>query len=108
VYWTSSGIGAPGTPSLNLARNSDPQIDKDMSDARVSADPAQRRADYEDVTAQLNKDIPYIWTDAVLWDVVAKPTIEGMLTATVPDGVPQLAPSSGWFNPAQLWIGTSS
>jgi peptide/nickel transport system substrate-binding protein len=105
VWWTSdNAVPDPYyQTALNFARNSDPQIDKDMIDARQTNDPAKRKADYEDVSAQLNKDLPYIWTESAVWDIVTKATVEGVLSPTLPDGTMALALNSGRFSIAQVW-----
>jgi ABC-type transport system substrate-binding protein len=105
VWWTSeNAVPDPrNQTALNFARNSDPRIDKDMIDARQTTDPERRKADYEDVSAQLNRDLPYIWTESAVWDVVTKPTVEGVLTPTLPDGTPALALNSGRFSTTQIW-----
>jgi len=101
--WWHSG-SATAALSTNMARNSDPMIDADLALGRSALDPAARKSAYEDITARLNKDLPYVWTDEVVWDVVAKPAVQGIDRSTLPDGTPQRAPSSGVFSLSSVWL----
>ena len=101
VWWDSNNANPP--LALNFARNKNAQIDADLATGRSSTSVATRQSAYTDISAQFNKDIPYLWTNQVLWDVVGKPSLEGVLTPTFPDGSPLRALNSGVFSVAQLW-----
>jgi hypothetical protein len=50
LWWHSNAIQPSPKISTNVARFSDPEIDKALDDARGTSDPAKRAADYELVT----------------------------------------------------------
>jgi ABC-type transport system substrate-binding protein len=103
TFWASDK--ANPTLATNFARNKDPKIDADLADARSSTDPARRRADYEDVSARLNQDLPYLWTNQTLWAYAATPKVQNIDSGhTLPDGSPARALLSGVVVPTELWI----
>jgi ABC-type transport system substrate-binding protein len=106
VWWSSSTAAPFRQPGLNYARNHDTAIDRDLTAARTTADAGQRRTAFEDITAQLNKDLPYLWTAQVIWAVAASPRVHGVDTPTLPDGKPALALCSGLFHVAELGTGS--
>ena len=101
IWWGSSYTTPP--LATNFARNKDPLIDQYMTDARSSSDPAKRKQDYTNVSAQFNKDIPYLWLDQTLWAYAAKPNVV-ITGGTLPDGSPSKPVWSGVFGAGQYWI----
>ncbi len=87
VWWDSAGAANPNF-ALNFARNTDPQIDADLTKGRTSTDSATRIAAYQDIAKQFGKDIPYIWTDESLWALAFNKKVQGVLEWTMPDGSP--------------------
>lgn len=104
VWWSSANARPDGQIALNFARNKDPKIDQDLQDARSTLDQARRRADYTDISAQFNKDLPYIWEVQVEWAYAAKPDVMGIDTPTLPDGGPARGLASGAFELSQIWL----
>ena len=104
IWWASDTANEAG--ATNLARNNDRRIDADLADARASTDPAKRRADYEDVSARLNQDLPYLWTAQALWVYAAIPTVRNVDAGRLlPDGSSGRAMLSGVVVPTELWLG---
>jgi peptide/nickel transport system substrate-binding protein len=103
TWWASDKANPP--LATNFARNKDPKIDADLADARSTNDQAKRKADYEDVSARFNQDLPYIWTNQTLWVYAAKPSVQNVTTGhTLPDGSPARGELSGIIVPTQLWV----
>jgi peptide/nickel transport system substrate-binding protein len=102
TWWASDKTQPP--LATNFARNKDPKIDSDLAAARQTTDQALRKQLYTDVSQQLNADIPFIWTNQVLWAYVAKPNVQGIEIHTLPDGSPARALLSGVIVPTQLWV----
>ncbi|HWW54463.1 MAG TPA: ABC transporter substrate-binding protein [Acidimicrobiales bacterium] len=104
IWWGSSFAKPNGQLSLNFARNQDPVIDQNMIDARSTSDAARRKTDYQNVSAQLNKDLPFIWTNQAAWFYAAKPSVEGIDNHTLPDGTAARSLFAGVVVPTQLWV----
>ena len=104
IWWGSSFAKPNGQLSTNFARNKDPVIDANMTDARTTVDAAKRKADYENVAVQLNKDLPFLWLDQAAWFYAAKPSVEGIDNHTLPDGTPARSLFAGVIVPTQLWL----
>jgi peptide/nickel transport system substrate-binding protein len=104
AWWGSAFAMPNGQLSTNFARNKDPLIDAAMADARSSTEVARRKSDYEKVSAQLNKDLPFIWTNQAAWFYAAKPAVQGIDNHTLPDGSPARSLLSGVIVPTQLWL----
>jgi peptide/nickel transport system substrate-binding protein len=86
VWWSSANALPIGQLALNFARNKDDQIDKDLATGRTGTDEAIRTAAYQDIAKRFAIDVPYIWTDESLWSIAYKPTVQGILDWTMPDG----------------------
>jgi ABC-type transport system substrate-binding protein len=102
IWWGSNFANPP--LSTNFSRNKDPLLDQSMVDARATNDPARRKQDYENVSLQLNKDLPNIWEDQVLWAYAAKPSVQGVATVTLPDGSAARPVWGGVIAPVELWV----
>ena len=74
--------------ALNTAQYSNPKVDALLDQARAVADPAQRRAVYEQVWQQENQDLPiiYLWTPRYI--VGHSEKLDGF--HTMPDGLLRL------------------
>ena len=102
IWWGSRFANPPLV--TNFARNQDPKIDAAMIDARSTTDPTRRKTDYTAVSAQLNKDLPYLWEAWVDWSYAAKPSVQGVAAGTLPDGSTSRPVWGGVIVPTQLWL----
>lgn len=106
VWWTSRTAAPIGSLSLNFARNKDPQIDADLAKGRHSADPADRKAAYDDIAKRFGQDVPYVWYAEDVWAIASKPTVHGFLTWKLPDGTDGTdVLLSGRFMMSHVWVG---
>lgn len=103
VWWSSLTAADIGKPALNFTRNRDPQIQAALEKGRTSLNQADRVAAYQEIAKRLAADIPYIWLDASVWIVSAKPTVMNFNNPTLPDGSPALRMTAGFVDVAQIW-----
>ena len=105
LWWHSATAAAEGSLALNFSRNKDPQIDTDLITGRTNPDPAARKAAYQDIAKQINKDLPFIWIADISWSTFYKPNVNGIVDWTLPDGSKGVDYTSGgvqWF--AHWWL----
>ena len=103
VWWASATASPEGSIALNFARNKDPQIDADLEKGRTSSDPATRKAAYQDIARQENKDLPFIWIADISWSTFYKPNIHGVVDWTLPDGSKGVNYTSGGVEQFAHW-----
>jgi len=104
VWWHSALASPEGKLALNFSRNKDPQIDKDLVTGRVSADPAARKAAYQDIARQMNKDLPFIWIADISWSTFFKTNVHGVVDWTFPDGTKGVTFTSGGVQRMGNWF----
>ncbi|MFI5000581.1 MAG: ABC transporter substrate-binding protein, partial [Reyranellales bacterium] len=63
---------------LNLANFTDPELDKLLEHARVTADEAKRSEDYCAVSRILNKQATWFWTFQNTYYAIAKAKVKGI------------------------------
>lgn len=97
VWWSTDTLGPVGSVSLNLARNNDPIIQKNLEIGRTNPDEQARVAAYKAVGEQLSIDCPYIWLGETVWCAVGLPNVAGISGQTLPDGSQSLGFSDGSF-----------
>jgi ABC-type transport system substrate-binding protein len=110
IWWSSTTALPEGQLALNFSRNKDPQIDADLQKGRTSPNDADRVAAYQDIARRLAVDVPFIWTNEVVWQIAMKPNVHGVTTWTLPDGSPGVdhtlgIPSGGAFIMTHVWMG---
>jgi len=93
-----------GSLSINMARNSDPQIEAALQQGRASADKDVREAAYKTVNKRLALDLPYLWTDRAVWAVIGDPTVQNFNNPTTPQGQAAFGMIGGSIWPTQIWI----
>jgi ABC-type transport system substrate-binding protein len=87
VWWTSKTASPIGQLALNFARNKDPQIDAALLKGRTSADPAERKAAYQDIAKRFGTDdVPYIFLNQTIWQIAFKTKVKGITNWKLPDG----------------------
>ena len=104
VWWHSALASPVGQLALNFSRNKDPKIDQDLIIGRTSSDPAARKAAYQDIARQLNKDLPFIYIADISWSTFFKPNIHGVVDWTLPDGSKGVSYTSGGVQHFATWF----
>ncbi|MGE5150515.1 MAG: hypothetical protein ACM3II_10385, partial [Rhodospirillaceae bacterium] len=66
-----------GSP-VNLVQYSNPEIDKLLEHARVTADPGQRTEDYCALSRLINKEATWFWTFQNTYYAMAKANVKGV------------------------------
>ncbi len=104
VWWSTDTIKPDGQISLNVARNSDPAIQKALTTGRTSPDQATRIQAYQTVAQRLAVDLPYLWINRSVSAVIASPRVENFNATTFPDGSPGEGVSGGTFRFSTTWL----
>lgn len=88
---------------LNFPRNNDPKIQSLMIAGMAATATKARESAWAAVNAQLNKDLPFWWTDRAAIGVAASSKVQNWKTAKDPAGHPVLCPNQGvlFFN--EIW-----
>jgi ABC-type transport system substrate-binding protein len=103
IFWSST-TSSSGSLSINMARNSDPQVEFALQLGRASTDPAVRAKAYKAVNQRLAIDLPYLWQDRATWAVVSAPKVQNWNNPTTPTGAPAFGLIGGSIWPTQIWI----
>jgi ABC-type transport system substrate-binding protein len=102
VWWSTTTTSPP--LALNMARNSDPRIQKALTVGRSTSDHATRVKAYQEINQYLGEDIPYIYADRDTWAVIANPKVQNFANPTTPDGSKAIAFDEGVLWPTQIWV----
>ncbi len=105
IWWISQTASPIGQLALNFSRNKDPLVDAALIKGRISADPAVRKAAYQDIAKRFAQDLPFIWTVQTVWAVASKPTVHGIEGEKLPDGTKALTPTGGLVQAVYLSVG---
>ena len=103
VWWTSGTAAPVGSPALNFARFKDKQIDEALARGRTIADLAARDKVYQEIGVRFGVIKPYLWLSRCVWCVVAKPSVGGLMTPSLPNGGTAFPFGAGTFWPSSLW-----
>jgi ABC-type transport system substrate-binding protein len=103
IFWSATTVSS-GPLSINMARNSDPQIEKALLAGRSSTEPSVRAAAYKTVNKRLALDLPYLWTDRAVWATIGNPKVQNFNNPTTPEGQPAFGMIDGSTWPTQIWI----
>jgi ABC-type transport system substrate-binding protein len=103
VWWSSKSVGAVGSLSLNMARNSDPKIQSALATGRESSDPKVREKAYKIVAHRFAIDLPYLWSNPAVWIVAAANHVQNFNGPTFPGGAKRLGMISGIISPSEMW-----
>ncbi len=104
IFWSSTTVGAEGSLSVNMARNSDPKIEAALQVARSTLNPTIRAKAYQTVDQRFAVDLPYIWNDRAVWAVVAYPKVQNFNNPTTPTGAKAYGLIAGSIWPTQIWL----
>lgn len=79
-FWWHSGS------PLNLARFSDPEIDRLLEAGRSEPDPAKRTKLYQELNRRFADQVYYLWSWYSLWAVASQTDVKGVAGPPLPDG----------------------
>jgi ABC-type transport system substrate-binding protein len=102
VWWTDELVSGP--LPLNMARNSDPQLQAALISGRQATNHADRVKAYQTVSKRLGADIPYIWFARDTWAVIANPKVQNFANPTTLQGTKAQAFDEGVLWPTQIWV----
>jgi peptide/nickel transport system substrate-binding protein len=103
IFWSTTTVSS-GALSINMARNSDPQIETALLAGRSSTEKSVRAAAYKKVNKRFAVDVPYLWTDRAVWAVVSNLSVQNWNNPKSPSGQPAYGMIGGSIWPTQIWI----
>ena len=104
IFWSPTNATTPGF-AINMARNTDPNMQTALLKGRESLDQADRVAAYQEVNKLMGSDIPYIWYDRTVWAIGAQPKVQNFDQPHRLRQAGRPSPSSAasiW--PTQIWL----
>jgi len=102
--WFSPTTATKAGISINMARNSDPQIEAAFRTGMASTNAKVRTAAFKKINERLGADIPYVWLDRAVWALVSKPNVQNWANPKTPAGQPALGQDQGTFFVTQTWL----
>lgn len=103
IFWSTTTVSS-GSLSINMARNSDPAIEKALLTGRSETDKSVRETAYQTVNKRLAIDLPYLWTDRAVWAVIGDTDVQNFNNPTAPNGQMAYGMIGGSIWPTQIWI----
>lgn len=112
VTWSQFGFVCPDTnypwfsniTKLNFANNLDPKVESLMIEGMAATTAAERYKYWGEVGVEIDKDLPYLWTDRVIIGIAAKSYVQNWKTFTAPNGEEVLQPNQGVLFYTGIWI----
>jgi peptide/nickel transport system substrate-binding protein len=104
IFWSPTNINSAF--SINMARNTDPNMQAALIKGRQSPAQADRTAAYQEVSKLMGSDIPYVWYDRTVWAIGAQPKVENFANPTTPAGAKAFPFIGGAIWPTQIWLDT--
>jgi peptide/nickel transport system substrate-binding protein len=102
IYWSPTNINS--VFSINMAQNTDPNMQAALIKGRQSPDAADRAAAYQEVGRLMATDLPYLWTVRSVWSVGARSKVENFNNPTTPAGGKAFGMITGAIWPTQIWL----
>jgi peptide/nickel transport system substrate-binding protein len=102
VFWSTTTITKP--LSINMTRNDDPRVQKQLEIGRSSTTAKTRVAAYQKINEYFAQDLPYLWSDRTTWAVVADPSVQNFNNPTTPSGARAWGFLGGTIWPTQIWL----
>jgi len=103
VFWAANTVNTNGL-SLNIARNSDPRIQKALDIGRETTNPVTAARAYRSIGEYLAQDLPYLWLGRAVWAMVATPSVKNFNNPAGPAGQPLIGIDGGATWPTQFWV----
>jgi ABC-type transport system substrate-binding protein len=103
ILLAPSSVRPVGNISLNVARNTDPELQAALDASRASNEQADRVEAYATVQERLAATIPYAWIVRQRYVIATTPAVHGFAGWTFPDGQPgrDVVDNVVW---AQVWM----
>jgi len=105
IFWSPTNAVQAGF-AINMARNTDPNMEAALIKGRQSPAQSDRVTAYQEVDRLMGSDIPYIWTDRTVWSIGAQPKVQNWNNPTTPAGKPAFGMITGAIWPTQIWLST--
>jgi ABC-type transport system substrate-binding protein len=102
IFWSPTNANPP--IAINMARNTNPNMQTALIKGRESPNQADRTAAYQEVGRLLAQDIPYVWYDRTVWSVGANPKVQNFNNPTTPAGGKAFSLIGGAIWPTQIWL----
>jgi peptide/nickel transport system substrate-binding protein len=102
IYWSPTNINS--VFSINMARNTDPNMQAALLKGRQSPAQSDRVAAYQEVGRLMAADLPYLWTVRTVWSIAAQPQVENFDNPTTPAGGAAFGMITGAIWPTQIWL----
>ncbi len=103
IFWSPTNANTP-VFSINMARNTDPDMQTALLKGRQSPAQSDRIAAYQEVSKLMGKDIPYVWTDRTTWAVAAQSKVQNFANPSTPAGGKAFPLIGGSIWPTQIWL----
>jgi peptide/nickel transport system substrate-binding protein len=102
IFWSPTQINS--VFSINMARNTSPDMQTALIQGRQSPAQSDRTAAYQQVGRLMGSEIPYIWTDRTVWSIGAQPKVQNFNNPTSPAGGKAFGMITGAIWPTQIWL----
>jgi len=103
IFWSPTNANTP-LFSINMARNTDPDMQTALLKGRQSASQSDRTAAYQEVNKLMGKDIPYVWFDRSTWAVASQAKVQNFANPSTPAGGKVFPLIGGSIWPTQIWL----
>ncbi len=103
IFWSPTNAVQAGF-AINMARNTDPNMEAALLKGRQSPGQSDRVTAYQEVGRLMGSDIPYVWTDRTVWSIGAQPKVQNWNNPTTPAGKPAFGMITGAIWPTQIWL----
>jgi peptide/nickel transport system substrate-binding protein len=103
IFWSPTNASTPGF-AINMARNTDPEMETALLQGRESTATSDQIAAYQQVNRLLSRDIPYVWYDRTVWAIGAQPKVQNFNNPTTPAGAKAFGLIGGAIWPQQIWL----
>jgi ABC-type transport system substrate-binding protein len=102
IFWSPTNINA--LFSINMARNTDPDMQTALIKGRQSPNQSDRVAAYQEVDKLMGTDLPYIWYDRTVWAIGANPKVQNWNNPMTPANEKAFGLIGGAIWPTQIWL----
>lgn len=100
IFWTGDNINPEGEISLNFTGFANDVTDGALTEARATADDAERKANYTELVQQLNEQAVDLWLFFTPYSLIAADRVHGLQTANeLPFG--NFWPKNWW---GEVWV----
>jgi ABC-type transport system substrate-binding protein len=101
IFWSPTTV--TGGFSINMARNTDPDMQAALVQGRQATSSSDQVSAYQSVNRLMSRDLPYIWYGQTVWSIGAKENVQNFNGPTTPAGQKAFGMISGAFWPTTTW-----